>query len=85
MSRTRAFSYQNRKLQVTASAEADGWAVRLFFEDGSRASPLAYKIVHEGKVGDAMKGHPGDLVEQLMVVMRSNVESGQIRLIPKSN
>ena len=85
MSRTRAFLYQNLKLQVTASAEADGWTVRLLFEDGSRASPLVYKIVYQGKVGDTMSAQPGDLVEQLMVLMRSNVESGQIRLIQKSN
>jgi hypothetical protein len=85
MSRTRAFLYQDPKLRMTASAEVDGWAVRLFFEDGSRASPLTYRISFEGKVGDTMKGHSGDLVEQLMVLMRSNVESGQIRLIRKSN
>jgi hypothetical protein len=86
MSRTRKFFYQNRKLQVTASAETDGWAVRLYYEDGRRASQLAYKVsVEVGRVADKMQGSPGDFVEHLMVLIQSDVESGRLRLIQNSN
>jgi hypothetical protein len=85
MSRSRAFSYQNRKVEMVASAESDGWAVRLFFEDGSRASSIIYRVIHEMNIGGKMPSNSGDFIEQLMVLMRSNVESGQIQLIRKSN
>jgi len=84
MGRERTFSYQNQKLQMVASAEPDGWAVRIFFEGGYRASPVVYKIYYEGSVRDNMKGHPGDFIEQLMVLMRSNIESGQVKLTSKN-
>jgi hypothetical protein len=86
MSRARTFSYQNKKLQVMASAEPDGWAVRLYFEDGRRASQLAYKVSFEVlRLGDRMQGHPGDFVENLMVLMQSDVESGRLKLNPNPN
>ena len=83
MSRNRIFSYQNRKLLVTAAAEPDGWAVRLYFEDGRRASQLAYKVSFEVlRLGDRMQGQPGDFVEHLMVLMQNDVESGRLKLVP---
>jgi hypothetical protein len=84
MSRIRAFSFQHRKFQVRASGEANGWVVRLF-EDGRRASPLVYKVSYEENVGDQMHDHPGDFAGPLMVLMQSDVESGRLRLAPKSN
>jgi hypothetical protein len=86
MSRIRTFTYQNKKLHVMASAESDGWAVRLFFEDGRRASQLAYRVSFEVlRIGEQKQGHPGDFVEHLMVLMQSDVESGRLKLIPNSN
>jgi hypothetical protein len=85
MSRTRIFSHQSQKIEMAASAEADGWAVRLFFEDGSRASPIVYRVFYERNVGGKMPSNPGNVIEQLMVLMRSNVERGQIQLTQQSN
>jgi hypothetical protein len=84
MSRTKAFSYQNRSFQVRAALEGDGWTVRLF-EEGRRASPLVYKIVYEGKSDTKMGDHPGDFVENLMTLMQSDIQSGRLRVLPKSN
>jgi len=84
MSRLKEFSFLNRKFQVRASAEASGWVVRLF-EDGRRASPLVYKVSYEENIGDKMRDHPGDFVENLMMLMQSDVESRRLRLTPKSN
>jgi hypothetical protein len=84
MSRARVFSYRNRSFQVRASAETDGWAIRLF-EEGRRASPLVYKISYEGEIDVKMRDHPGDFIEHLMTLMQSDVESGRLRTLPKSN
>lgn len=86
MSRNRIFSYQNRKLLVTAAAEPDGWAVRLYFEDGRRASQLVYKVSFEVlRLGDQLQGHSGDFVEHLMALLQSDVETGRLRIVPNSN
>jgi hypothetical protein len=81
MSRTRNFSYQNKKLQIVASSEFDGWTVRLFFDDGRRASQLVYKVSFEARrMGDRGQGQPGDFVEHLMVLIQGDVESGRLTL-----
>jgi hypothetical protein len=83
MSRMRTFSYQNRKLQVMASPEPDGWTVRLYFEDGRRASQLSYRVSFEvPRIDDRRQGQTGDFVEQLMVLMQGDVESGRLKLSP---
>jgi hypothetical protein len=84
MSRVKTFSYRNRVFQVKASSETDGWAIRLF-EAGSRISPLVYKITYEGEIDAKMHDHPGDFVEHLMALMQSDVESGRLQVLPKSN
>jgi hypothetical protein len=88
MARTRKFSYQNRKLEITASIEATGWAVRLFFDDGRRASQLTYSVSIEARRATdrvEMEGVPGDFVEHLMVLLQNDVESGRLQLIYNPN
>jgi hypothetical protein len=84
MARTRAFLYKNRSFEVRASAEPEGWAVRLF-EGGRRVSPMVYKISYEDDPNAKMRDHPGDFVEHLMVLMQSDVESGRLRLTLKTS
>ena len=80
MSRMREFSFHKRSFQIRATAEPDGWAIRIF-ENGRKVSPLAYKLVYEGEIEQNMRNHPGDFLEHLMTLMQSDVESGRLKII----
>ena len=60
-------------MYIATEKDADGWVVRLFDENGNRASPIVYRVSYELAANEMIGELPVDIVADLMHEMRRQV------------
>jgi hypothetical protein len=78
--RTIEFTHVERNLQVSAAPDSEGWKVRVL-ENGRPATGVVYSISHETNIDARLQAVPADLVDELMLLARTDVERERVRLV----
>jgi hypothetical protein len=60
-------------MYIATEKDADGWVVRLFDQNGNRASPIVYRVSYELAANEMIGELPVDIVADLMHEMRRQV------------
>jgi hypothetical protein len=73
------FTAHGQPLQVVSQQTTDGWTIKLQNALGQQVSPVVFKVGYE-VAADAALQSGEDLVAGLMVQMKSEAVSGQLKL-----